>query len=264
MLHVLASPGEWLRRWVPDISVDGAAEFERFWREQGQPISDAVDRAGTPHLRMFDALGRRVDEVQYPPEYWKALAEGYRAGVVWRAFDGKRSLLPGFVVGYITSFFDPGIYCPYTVSLSTAVPLEKYAAPEVRRRWLAPMLERDGRPWQGATWMTESGGGSDLGAGVMTTARAADDNVWLLSGDKYFCSNVGADVAVVAARPVDAPAGIRGLRLFLLPRVRRDGRLNYAVRRLKDKIATRSVPTGEVELRESEAYLLGRPSPASI
>src|SRR6202022_664766 len=33
--------------------------------------------------------------------------------------------------------------------------------------------------------------------------------------------------------------------------------LNYFVRRLKDKIATRSVPTGEVELRDSEGYLLG-------
>jgi acyl-CoA dehydrogenase len=42
-----------------------------------------------------------------------------------------------------------------------------------------------------------------------------------------------------------------------VPRVRRNGELNYFVRRLKDKIATRSVPTGEVELRDSEAYLLG-------
>jgi len=34
--------------------------------------------------------------------------------------------------------------------------------------------------------------------------------------------------------------------------------LNYTIRRLKDKIATRSVPTGEIELRDSEAYLLGK------
>jgi alkylation response protein AidB-like acyl-CoA dehydrogenase len=45
--------------------------------------------------------------------------------------------------------------------------------------------------------------------------------------------------------------------LFLVPRVRGNGELNYFVRRLKDKIATRSVPTGEVELKESEGYLLG-------
>jgi acyl-CoA dehydrogenase len=37
-----------------------------------------------------------------------------------------------------------------------------------------------------------------------------------------------------------------------------DGSLNYQIRRLKDKIATRSVPTGEVILEHTEAYLLGR------
>jgi acyl-CoA dehydrogenase len=50
---------------------------------------------------------------------------------------------------------------------------------------------------------------------------------------------------------------VRGVALFLVPRRRGDGELNYTIRRLKNKIATRSVPTGEVELRESEAWLLG-------
>lgn len=51
---------------------------------------------------------------------------------------------------------------------------------------------------------------------------------------------------------------MRDLALFLVPRRREDGSLNFTIRRLKDKIGTRSVPTGEVELRESEGYLLGR------
>lgn len=118
------------------------------------------------------------------------------------------------------------------------------------------MLRRDETVWQGATWMTEIGGGSDLGATVQTTAVQAAD-CWYLSGDKYFASNVGAELAVVAARLASGPADIRGLGLFLVPRYRADGSLNYTIRRLKDKIGTRSVPTGEVELRYSEAYLLG-------
>ena len=39
--------------------------------------------------------------------------------------------------------------------------------------------------------------------------------------------------------------------------IRADGQLNYTVRRLKNKIGTRSVPTGEVELRNAQAYILG-------
>jgi len=104
--------------------------------------------------------------------------------------------------------------------------------------------------------MTEIKGGSDLGAAVETIARPAGDH-WFLTGEKYFTSNAGAELAVVVARAERAATGVRGLSLFLVPRHRENGALNYFIRRLKDKIATRSVPTGEVELKESEGYLLG-------
>src|SRR5258708_36886331 len=102
--------------------------------------------------------------------------------------------------------------------------------------------------------MTEIQGCLDLGAAVETIARPSGDS-WLLTGEKYFTRNVGAELAVVAARPEGAAASVRGLALFLVPRYRKDGELNYFIRRLKDKIATRSVPTG-VELQDSEGYLL--------
>jgi alkylation response protein AidB-like acyl-CoA dehydrogenase len=189
------------------------------------------------------------------PEYRKMLLKGYRTGVIWRAFE--ESLAASFVLGYVTSHYDPGLYCPYTVSLATAAAVDKYGSASLRERFLQPLLQKDDSVWQGATWMTEIGGGSDLGTHVGTVAARVEGDRWQLNGDKYFCSNVGAELAVVAARPQDAPAGVRGLALFLVPRQREDGSLNYTIRRLKDKIATRSVPTGEVELRNSEAYLLG-------
>lgn len=233
----------------------GLRDYESWFRSEGQAISDAVDRAGTPALRMFDLAGRRVDEILYPPEYWTLLRRGYRAGVVGRSFDSN-SLHASFELLYLTSFFDPGLSCPYTVSLSTALPLAKYGDDALQQRFLAPLLRRDDTVWQGATWMTEIKGGSDLGANVETVARPHNDH-WRLTGDKYFASNAGAELAVVAARPEGAPAGVRGVALFLLPRRRDDGALNYTIRRLKDKIATRSVPTGEIEFRDSQAWLLG-------
>jgi alkylation response protein AidB-like acyl-CoA dehydrogenase len=230
--------------------------YEHEWWAWGQRVSDTVDRMGTPHVRMFTEFGVRIDEILYPPDYGRLLREGYKAGVVWRAFD-TGSLLPSVLLGYVTSFFDAGLYCPYTVSLSTACPISKYGDAHVRGRFLDPLLRRDDTVWQGATWMTEAGGGSDLGAGVETLARDAGDGSWRLDGDKYFCSNANAEVAVVAARPEGAPRDVRGLALFVVPRTRQDGRLNVTLRRLKDKIGTRSVPTGEIELRGSEAYRLG-------
>lgn len=230
--------------------------YESFWEREGKAISEIVDRAGTPWLKMFDRFGKRVDEILFPPEYWRLLKQGYQTGIIWRAFE-EQSLISSYLLGYVTSFYDPGLYCPYTVSLSTAVPLEKYGAESVKARFLPELLKRDDSVWQGATWMTEVKGGSDLGAAVETIAKPSGDR-WLLTGEKYFASNAGAELAVVAARPEGAPKTVRGLALFLLPKYRQDGSLNYTIRRLKDKIATRSVPTGEVELKESEAYLLGK------
>ena len=285
-LQSIKSPLAFLGELVPASELDPLKDYQSWWLTEGTVISEAVDRAGTPWLRMFDQFGQRTDEILFPPEYWKMLRQGYQAGAIWRPFAGdSKSLRMHYLIDYVTCFFDAGLGCPYIVSMSTTVPLKKYGTPELRDRFLPHLLRRDGTNWQGATWMTEVKGGSDLGANVETIARSVPQTVqsadpagltdlWLLTGDKYFSSNVGAELAIVAARPAGAPhtgpgvspvsnaqdarATPHGLALFLVPRIREDGGLNYFIRRLKNKIGTRSVPTGEVELRDSEAYLLGK------
>jgi alkylation response protein AidB-like acyl-CoA dehydrogenase len=256
-LDSLRSPAGLLRLMLGKLPEESALlDYEAWWETEGKAISASIDQAGTPWLRMFDVFGKRVDEVLYPPAYWTMLRKGYQVGTIWRAFE-KKSLISSYLLGYLTAFYDTGLYCPYTVSLSTAIPLSKYGDDQVKQRFLPMMLRKDGTAWQGATWMTEAGGGSDLGTWVETIADHVGEQ-WVLNGDKYFASNAGAEVAVVAARRRGASADVRGLALFLLPRYREDGSLNYFIRRLKDKIGTRSVPTGEVELRDSQAYLLGK------
>jgi alkylation response protein AidB-like acyl-CoA dehydrogenase len=261
---VLHSPVQFLQQVGICANQDWLREYEAWFEREGQEISDAVDRAGTPWLRMFDRLGARVDEILYPPEYWRMLKHGYRAGVLWRVFERnseqnseQNSLIPAYLLLYATGFYDSGLACPYTVSLSTVCPLSKYGDAELKAQFLPKMLQHDDSIWQGATWMTEIKGGSDLGAAVETVAQQ-DGSKWRLTGDKYFASNAGAELAVVAARREGAPQNVRGLSLFLVPRRADDGQLNYRIRRLKDKIATRSVPTGEIELRQSEGWLLGQ------
>src|SRR5229473_3231879 len=122
-----------------------------------------------PHRDVLDA-----EETLYPREYQTILRRGYRSGVVWRALQEK-SLIPTYSLIYNISFHDPGICCPYTVSLGTAVPLAKYGSAELQARFLPRLSRKDNSVWQGATWMTEIKGGSDLGAGVKTVARPAVD-----------------------------------------------------------------------------------------
>ncbi len=146
------------------------------------------------------------------------------------------------------------MFMPAT-TIQTAYALKKYGPEEVRDYYknLAGLEE----PLMlGATWFTEIQGGSDLGAN--TTRAEFRDGKWILNGYKYFASGAGiADMALATARPPDSRPGAKGLALFLVPRLRSDGTLNYLVRRLKDKSGTVAVPTGEVEFIDTEAYLIG-------
>ncbi len=243
----------------PEADTDYLEEYQSWWRSKGMDISRTVDQHGTPWLKMFDKQGRRIDQIMYPSEYWDMLAKGYDQGIIWRAFE-EQSLYSFFRLGYICGFYDPGLACPYTVSMSTAYPIYKYMAnSNLRDHYLSKLLRKED-PWQGATWFTEIKGGSDLGNNTQTIATRANDK-WLLNGTKYFSSNVGADLAVISARPEGAEQGLKGLQLFVMPKYKDDGSLNYTVRRMKDKIGTRSVPTGELELNDAEAHLLNEDMP---
>jgi len=115
-------------------------------------------------------------------------------------------------------------------------------------------------------FMTEQSAGSDIAA---TATRAVPDvegevegsgKGWRLYGDKWFCSNPDAALAMVLARVDGAPAGIKGVSLFLLPRTLDDGSANaYRIVRLKEKLGTRSMASGEIHLDGARAWMIGEP-----
>src|SRR2546423_1837767 len=110
--------------------------------------------------------------------------------------------------------------------------------------------------WTSGQWMTERQGGSDVGQNAVVAKRDGDE--WRLFGQKFFCSNIGCEMALALARPEHAPPGTPGLALFLVPRDRPDGRRNsYRIDRLKDKLGTRAMATGEVTLDGAHAELVG-------
>ncbi|HEX7976698.1 MAG TPA: acyl-CoA dehydrogenase family protein [Anaerolineales bacterium] len=227
-----------------------AAELERFGELAGgraYEVADWVDRTAPPELVMTDLDGKRIDRARLDPSHLQLLRD--LAFINRPPYEGG-SWLHHFALGFLLA--DTGLYCSLIVTNQTAYAIYKYA-PE-HRSWLEPLLS--GQAW-GATWMTETQGGSDLGAN-RTVARLKD-GAWRLEGDdKYFASNAGlADLAIVTARPEGAGPGPKGIALFLAPRLDEQGRLNYHVRRLKRKSATRAVPTGEVEFHNSLAYLVG-------
>jgi acyl-CoA dehydrogenase len=235
------------RYWKDYERVD--EELRRFGLRVGQEayeVADFVDRH-PPELIMHNLDGERIDRARLDPAHSNLLKD--LASMNRSPYEGG-SWHHHFTLGYLLA--DPGLYCSLIVTNQTAYAIYKYA-PE-QHHWLEGLLS--GNAW-GATWMTETQGGSDLGAN--TTLAIEGEDGWRLEGkEKYFASNAGiADVALVTARPKGGKAGPKGLALFVVPRLDRDGELNFRVRRFKRKSGTRAVPTGEVELENSEAFLVG-------
>ena len=152
-----------------------------------------------------------------------------------------------------------GVCCPLSMTDALTRTIRKFADPALVARYLPGLTSQDMDVLtQGAMFITEQQAGSDVGS-ISTIARKEKDH-WLLSGDKWFCSNADAGLALVLARPEDAPAGTAGLSLFLLPRTLPDGSPNrYRILRLKDKLGTRAMPSGEIKLEGALAWLVGNP-----
>ncbi|TMC09547.1 MAG: DNA alkylation response protein, partial [Chloroflexi bacterium] len=171
---------------------------------------------------------------------------------------------------YLFAQTEFGVLCPVNMTDSLARVLRRFAAPGLLARYLPRLTATDlGDLWQGAMFLTERGGGSDVGATdtvacPVPAGEALPDGLdagaplWRLTGAKWFCSNAGAELTLVLARPLGAPPGTRGLGLFLVPRHLPDGRLNGCrVERLKDKLGTRDMATGEVTLDGALAHQVG-------
>jgi alkylation response protein AidB-like acyl-CoA dehydrogenase len=113
-----------------------------------------------------------------------------------------------------------------------AVPRSKYDPDHIKQRFLPPLLPEHDHAWQGATWMAEIRGDSDLGANVAPVTTRSED-AWRLTGNKYFASNARAELAAVAARQHGPPKHVSDLALFLVPRHRENGECNHFIRQLK-------------------------------
>lgn len=122
-----------------------------------------------------------------------------------------------YTLFYLFTQAEFGLTCPLNMTDSLTRTLKKYGSPELVARYIDRLTSLDwDKYFQGAMFMTEQGAGSDI---AKTETRAErDGEVWKLYGDKWFCSNASADLEMVLARPSDAPPGMKGVSLFLMPK----------------------------------------------
>jgi alkylation response protein AidB-like acyl-CoA dehydrogenase len=256
-----------LRAWLPPQTMAWAdpqlRELGRLAADELPALGDACERQPA-WLRPIDPWGERVDEVVYPDAWRELGAVAARFGLAGLPYDEEARRVAGpdvrVVHAALCYLFQPQTatyLCPVSMTDAAARVLADFGPDALRGEVLPHLVSREpASAWTAGQWMTERQGGSDVGANTVEARR--EDGGWRLHGRKYFCSNVGGEVVLALARPEGAGPGTRGLALFLVPRLLGDGSRNrYRVDRLKDKLGTRAMATGEVTLEGAHAQLVG-------
>ncbi|MDG5758485.1 acyl-CoA dehydrogenase family protein [Natronococcus sp. A-GB1] len=275
-----------LRRTYTDEAFEWAEpRLEAFGETVGHMIADNADYIDDhgPELEPYDKHGEVQNRVRYPAEQFENERLAYEAGIVADVFEAPpgreepMALSHNLAMQYLLCYADPGFDCPVAMTAGAALVLEKFGD-ESLEPYLEALTSRDYDDLiEGAMFLTEKQGGSDVGANETRAEYDHDADCWRLYGEKWFCSNVDAEGTLALARTEDAPEGTAGLSMFLVPHsnldrfddpvtkgdLLEDGPLapdevnDQLYRRLKDKLGTISVPTGEVKFTGAKAILVG-------
>ncbi len=247
--------------------------------QAGRDVAGPLDRVvrennlarNLPVLDDWDAIGNFTAGVSHHPS-WRAAGQLiYGTGIM--AAYGEAATAPSPPHRYILALFyltaqagEAGHNCPLACAAGAIRTLQKLGTPTQQQRYLRPLLDPDFRTnFTASQFLTEVQGGSDVGANAVIAVPRGDGaegraagSRWTISGEKWFCSNADADVFLMTARVGPPSAGTRGLGLFLVPRLREDGQPNgFRIRRLKDKLGTRSMASAELDFVDAEAEALG-------
>lgn len=216
------------------------------------------DRIGNhPRLDRYTGIGERTEGIEFHPNHDKAGEIIWQSGIL--ALQGT----PGQTVEQMALFYllghngEGGHTCSIACTGGLINALQAAGDDALKAKYLPPLLDTDyAKKHHGAQFLTEVQGGSDVGANALRAVQDGDG--WRLHGEKWFCSNINADQFLVMARPDGAADGTRGLAVFLVPRTLDDGTTNgFHIRRLKDKLGTRTLASAELDFVGVVAYPIG-------
>jgi acyl-CoA dehydrogenase len=239
-------------------------KFENFGRVVATEIEPAVQlieqNREFPKLHSYDEFGQHVERIEFHPASADAARAAWASGMLATPlnYDGAYELAAQFFL--LSHVGEGGQACPIVCTIGLRRALERRASDALKDAYLDGLTEADATvALRGSQFLTEVQGGSDVGA--ITAVASPDPEIsgtWRVSGEKWFCSVADADLFAVVARPVDAPAGTKGLACFLIPRSFDDNSPNgFRIRRLKDKLGTRGLASGEIDFESSLAYPIG-------
>jgi alkylation response protein AidB-like acyl-CoA dehydrogenase len=237
----------------------GKAPFANWGKDEVTAVLEEaygwVQKHMGPYNASGDDEGCRLEngQVKTPagfPAIWKALFEaGWRTLAVEEKHGGQAGpftlamLVEEFMCGSNTSF---NMYPALTQGAADVI--LAFGTPEQHATYTPKLF--DGT-WAGTMCLTEPHAGSDVGSASTIATKRADGH-YDIRGTKIFISGGDHDltpniVHMVLARTPDAPAGTKGLSLFIVPKVRPDGTPNdVAVAGIEHKMGIKASATAQL------------------
>ncbi len=251
----------------PELSAD---LIDAIIEEAGRFATDII----APLNRQGDEIGARLEDgrVIMPPGWAQAYNQWVEAG--WGALPGQEEfggqclpLMLSLATQELWNTASMAFGIGTVLTQGAVEALQQHGTEELNSTYLPKLTSGE---WMGTMNLTEPQSGSDL-SGIRTKAERCDDGTYLIRGTKIFITYGDHDLSdniihFVLARLNDAPDGIKGISLFLVPNilVNADGTLgaknDVACASLEHKLGIHASATcvmayGEIE--GAVGYLVG-------
>jgi alkylation response protein AidB-like acyl-CoA dehydrogenase len=248
------------QRELLDAVLDEAARFT-------ETVLAPLSAVGDEHGCSFDPA---TGAVSTPPGFKQAYAQFGDAG--WTGLTAPEAMggqdLPESLGAAVKEMLDASnlAWSNYPLLSHGAIEaLKQHGEPWQQEAFLRPIIAGT---WTGTMCLTESHAGSDLGM-LKTRAEPAADNTYAITGSKIFITGGEHDftdniIHLVLARLPDAPAGTKGISLFIVPKMKvaRDGSMGErnAVRcgAIEHKMGIHGSSTCVINFDGAQGYLIGQ------
>jgi len=249
-----------------DLARAVVSEGGRVAAEVMAPLNQAGDEAG---CQWVDG------EVSSPPGFKAAYDE--MAGGGWLGLSGNPAYdgqgMPKMLGCLLEEMFwaaNSSLYLYGTLTTGASICIDSHGSEEQKATYLPKLYSGQ---WSGAMGLTEPHAGTDLGI-IRSRAEPSSDGTYRISGTKIFITSGEHDLAenivhLVLAKLPDAPAGSKGISLFIVPKFLPDGsggsagigaRNAVTSGSIEHKMGVRGSATNVMNFDDAVGYIIGEPN----
>ena len=251
------------------IDITEAKRIKMEARQKEEVIFNELEnRIKVTKVKHYDAHNHRIDRIERCLETEILEREIFSLGL----FDPTRNTAWSRFIKIFLLYEngEAGVMCPVACTHGAVELMQKFEdslsfeAKEILNHI------RDGRRGEyarGAQFVSEIQGGSDVPANLVEAVFQKEEgsdgysNCWRIYGQKFFCSAMHADYAVVTAKPIGVQSSTR-VAAFIVPswlpgNKEKEIRNSFTIDRLKQKLGTAELPTAEITYDGAVAYPIG-------